>query len=67
MNGRIWAHMRDAVLDLTSLPTPADAAKIVHSMDRQKLVKERLPSAVQYLQEFKKEFDRIEAAREAGQ
>lgn len=52
MRGKIWAQLRDALVNLTSLPLPSDVVKIARNYDKTSTVDERLLSALDYLREF---------------
>lgn len=51
-NGKLWRTFKEAIVNLTSLPLPADVAHIVRAQDRQGLTDKKLLSALNYLQEF---------------
>ncbi len=52
LRNRVWKNVRTALLALTSLPLPADAARLAKAMDRQKLIPQKLPGALAWLKEF---------------
>lgn len=50
----IWAHVKTALLELTSLPRASDVVPIIAEMDKNQIVKAKLPGALAWLQEFAK-------------
>ncbi|WP_141697762.1 hypothetical protein [Bradyrhizobium yuanmingense] len=48
----IWKDLRGALLALTSLPLPSDVARVIKGKDRVGIVKSKLSSAQQWLEEF---------------
>lgn len=60
----IWRNLRGALLQLTSLPLPADVVTVARAMDRHKTIMPKLPAALAWLQEFSNVVSDGEAARE---
>jgi hypothetical protein len=52
LRNAVWRNVRTALIALTSLPLPADAARLAKEMDRQKLIHNKLPGALAWLKEF---------------
>lgn len=53
MQAEIWAQLSEAILGLTALPAAADVVEIVNgNLNRKRVVKDRLPRALQWLTEF---------------
>lgn len=57
LKSEIWGHVRGALAHLTSLPLPADVAKIVRNQSKSRAVVDRqLDHAAKWLEEFKNEW-----------
>lgn len=56
INAMLWGTFRDALTGLTSLPTPADVARIARYIDRTGLVDARLDQSLNWLTEFAHEW-----------
>lgn len=52
LNAEIWGRIKDALIHLTSLPLPDDAAAIARTNDRAGFVDARLSKATEWLKEF---------------
>lgn len=51
-NSNVYAHLKLALTELTSLPKAADVAAIARTLDRSGLTTKKLPVALAWLQEF---------------
>jgi ParB-like chromosome segregation protein Spo0J len=52
MHAEVWGRVKEALIQLTSLPLPSDVASIARSHDRTGLVDARLTKASAWLKEF---------------
>lgn len=52
MNAQMWAHVREGLIHLTSLPRVEDVVPVVRRMDRAGLTDQKLAAALGWLKEF---------------
>lgn len=62
LNAKLYRQLREAVVNLTSLPMPGDVLPIVLAQDRG-IVDPKLVNALNWLREFCDEWERAKAAR----
>lgn len=56
VRAEIWGHVRDGLVNLTSLPLPSEVVKIARAMDKTGLVDARLAKSINWLEEFAREW-----------
>lgn len=66
IKAQVWAQVRDSLINLTSLPLPADAVALVRASDRTGLVDARLAKALNWLKDFSDEWSNRDEAQEQG-
>lgn len=56
VRAEIWGHVRDGLMNITSLPLPSEVVKIARAMDKAGLVDARLSKSINWLEEFAREW-----------
>lgn len=64
MRGQLWRTLRDALVNLSSLPKPPDMLPIVSEHDRGGLVDHRLSTSLQWLKDFSDAYTESDAVPE---
>lgn len=58
MRGNIWGDLKSGLIHFAALPDPKEVVKVARAMDRQKIIDTKLSLTIEWLEEFRNEWNR---------